>query len=181
MNRKITKTMANEAAAKMKDKVYSKKIDEATAKIDKAIEALVRKYIPSPVIACTNEYSDYIAYSTGASITAIKEYPNGTTRRIAYIKGKLTFKVPTYSNCITVVLEDYEAVRKLQDKKDQIVEQSKDLERRIIDALIALRTEKNVEKELPEAIKYLRFPEVKGVPMPIFAGLREILGKVIDD
>ena len=44
----------------MKKKAYSKKIDKAVEKIDQAIEALVRKYIPEPVIACTNEYSTYI-------------------------------------------------------------------------------------------------------------------------
>ena len=51
----------------------------------------------------------------------------------------------------------------------------------MFDALVALRTEKNVEKELPEAMKYLVFPEVKAVPMPVFTGLRDIIGKIKDD
>ena len=45
------------------------------------------------------------------------------------------------------------------------------------DALVALKYDKNVEKELPEAMQYINFPEVKAVPMPVFTGLRDILAK----
>ena len=181
MNRRITKSMAEEAATCMKKKAYSKKIDKAVEKIDQAIEALVRKYIPEPVIACTNEFSTYIGYSTGASITAIKENPNGWTSRESSITGKLTFKIPNNSNHITVDRKEYDAVRKLQDKKIAIVKQSEEFEQQVFDALVALRTEKNVEKELPEAMKYLVFPEVKAVPMPVFTGLRDIIGKIKEE
>ena len=97
------------------------------------------------------------------------------------ITGKLTFKVPNNSNHITVDHKEYEAVRKLQDKKIAIVKQSEEFEQQVYDALVALRTEKNVEKELPEAMKYLVFPEVKAVPMPVFTGLRDIIGKIKED
>ena len=181
MNRRITKSMAEEAAASMKKKAYSKKIEMEAEKIDQAIEALVRKYIPGPVIACTNEYSTYIGYNTGASITAIRENPNGYLCRESCLKGKLTFKVPCNSNFITVDHKEYEAVRKLQIKKNAIVKQSEEFEQQVFDALVALRTEKNVEKELPEAMKYLVFPEVKAVPMPVFTGLRDIIGRIKED
>ena len=35
--------------------------------------------------------------------------------------------------------------------------------------------------ELPEAMKYLTFPEVKAVPMPVFTGLRDIIGSIKED
>ena len=181
MNRRITKTMAEEAASNMKKKAYSKKIDKAVEKIDQAIETLVRKYIPEPVIACTNEYSTYIGYSTGASITAIKENPNGWSSRESSITGKLTFKVPNNSNHITVEYKEYEAVRKLHAKAKQLEKERDEFGDQVFDALVALRTEKAVEKELPEAMKYLVFPEVKAVPMPVFTGLRDIIGKIKED
>ena len=73
MNRRITKTMAEDAAAMMKKKAYGRKIENATAKVNAAVENLVRKYIPAPVIACVNEYSTYFGYTTGASITTTIE------------------------------------------------------------------------------------------------------------
>lgn len=173
--------MAAEAAVRMKKKVYMNKIDNVVKEIDQAIEALVRKYIPEPVIACTNEFSTYIGYSTGASITAIKDNPNGITRRESIIRGNLTFKVPYKSDYITVDYKEYEAVRELQVKKNAIVKQSNEFEQQVFDALVALRTEKNVEKELPEAMKHLVFTEVKALPMPVFTGLRDIIGKIKED
>ena len=181
MNRRITKSMAEEAASCMKKKAYAKKIDEAKEKIDQAIEALVRKYIPAPVIAFTNEFSTYIEYCEAASITAIKRHPDGVTTKQLSIGGKLTFKIPRYCNYITVEAKEYDAVRNLLNTKNFILKVSEDFEQQVFDALIALRTEKNVEKELPEAMKYLRFPEVKSVPMPVFTGLRDIIGKIKED
>lgn len=172
--------MAKEAAAKMKEMAYAKKIDAASEKIDQAIEKLVRVYVPAPVIACTNEYDTYIGYCTVASITTITEH-NGWSRREGAIIGKLTFKLPTNSRHITVSNDEYQALRKLQDKKKAIVNESEDLEMRVLDALVALGSEKNVERELPEAMKYIVFPPVKAVPMPVFKGLRDILGKIKED
>jgi hypothetical protein len=91
---------------------------------------------------------------------------------------KLSFKIPSNSNYITVSCEEYEAVRKLYAKAKQLEKERDDFGDQVYDALVALRTENNVEKELPEAMKYLVFPEVKAVPMPVFSGLREIIGSI---
>lgn len=178
MNRRITKTMADEAAKKMKERAYSKKIDEAYEKLDAMGEELVRKYIPAPVIACVNEYGGYFGNCTCASITAIKEHPDGWTSREYSIPVKLSFKIPSNSSYITVSCEEYEAVHKLYAKAKQLEKERDDFGDQVYDALVALRTEKSVEKELPEAMKYLVFPEVKAVPMPVFSGLREIIGSI---
>jgi hypothetical protein len=181
MNRRITKTMAEEAASNMKKKAYSKKIEKAYEKLNAAGEELVRKYIPAPVIACVNEYSTYFGYSTGASITAIKEHPDGWTSRESNIPVKLSFKIPGNSTYITVEAKEYETVRKLHAKAKQLEKERDEFGEQVYDALVALKTEKNVEKELPEAMKYLVFPEVKAVPMPVFTGLRDIIGKIKDE
>ena len=181
MNRRITKTMALEAASDMKEKVYSKMIDEALEKVDAVGEELARKYIPSPVIACINEYSTYFNYRTGISITAIKEQSNGWPRHEFNIPVKLSFKVPYYCSSITVEIKEYEIVRRLYDNVKQIENVRDKFGNQMYEALWTLRTEKAVEKELPEAMKYLKFPVVKAVPMPVFTGLREIIGMIKED
>ena len=173
--------MAEEAASKMKKKAYSKKIEKANEKLNAMGEELVRKYIPAPVIACVNEYSNFIVYSTGASISAIKEHPDGWTHRENNIPVKLSFKIPGTSNYITVEHKEYEALYKLYAKVKQLEKERDSFGDQVYDALVALRTEKAVEKELPEAMKYLVFPEVKAVPMPVFTGLRDIIGKIKDE
>lgn len=177
MNRRITKTMADEAASKMKKKAYGRKIENATAKVNAAVEELVRKYIPAPVIACVNEYSTYFSYSTGASITTIVDKNGWTTSRTA-IKGTLTFKIPGNANYIKVDNKEYEALLKLEEKRKSLEKQRDEFGDQVYEALIALKTEKAVEKELPEAMKYLVFPEVKAVPMPVFTGLRDIISSI---
>ena len=79
MNRRVTKDMADKASDMMMKKAYGRKIENATAKVNAAVENLVRKYIPAPVIACVNEYSTYFGYTTGASITTAIEKNGWTT------------------------------------------------------------------------------------------------------
>lgn len=180
MNRKITKTMADEASDIMKNKAYGRKIENATAKVNAAVENLVRKYIPSPVIACVNEYPTYFHYTTGASIATTVER-NGWTSTTSSIKGTLTFKVPDYANYIKVDRKEYDDLLKLDSIRKRLVNERDKFGDQVYDALVALRTEKAVEKELPEAMKYLVFPEVKAVPMPVFTGLRDIISKINED
>lgn len=180
MNRRITKTIAEEAAAKIKVKAFQHKIDNATARVNAAVEELVKRYIPAPVIACVNEYSNYFSYSWGASITTIIDKGDWTTTR-GSIKGKLSFKIPLSSNCIKVSNGEYDALMRLQSNLDKLVIERDYFGNNVCAALVALRTEKNVEKEFPEAMKYLTFPKVKSVPMPVFTGLRDIIGKIKDE
>lgn len=181
MNRRVTKTIAYEAASKMKEKAYSKKIEHAYEKLNAAGEELVRKYIPAPVLACVNEYSTYFGYSSGASITAIKEHPDGWTSRESSIPVHLSFKIPNNSNYITVDAKEYASMKKLHAVVKSLEEERDRFGDKVFDALVGLRTERNVERELPEALKYIVFPEVKAVPMKVFDGLREIIGSIKEE
>ena len=60
MNRRITKTIAEEAASLMANKAYKNRIDRLIESINKEAELLVLKYIPQPVLAVTKEYKDYL-------------------------------------------------------------------------------------------------------------------------
>lgn len=180
MNRRITKTMAEQASAMMKEKAYGRKIENATKEVNAEVEYLVRKYIPAPVIACVNEYSLYFNCSTGASITTTIER-NGWETTASSIKGKLTFRIPHQADHVLVEGWEYNALLKLDSKRKLLEKERDEFGDQVYNALVALRTEKAVERELPEAMKYLVFPEVKAVPMPIFTGLRDIIVKIGDD
>lgn len=178
MNRRITKTMAEDAACKMKKKAYIVSIEKATDMLNAAGEKLVRNYIPAPVIACTQEYSDYIGYNTLALISTFEVTESGYTRRKAEICISLSFKIPLSSKIVMVSASDYAIVRKLSDKVKELERMRDEFGKEVFKALISLKTEKAVEKELPEALKYLAFPEVKSVPMPALSDLRKLIGNL---
>lgn len=178
MNRRITKTMAEDAAFQMKKKAYIDRIENATALLNEAGQRIVRMYIPGPVIACTEEYSQYIGYHTIALISAFRTTESGYNRREPEISINLSFKIPIASKMIMVSPRHYETVRQLRDKVKELERMRDEFGKEVFKALIALKTEKAVEKELPEAIKYLNFPEVKSVPMPVLTDLRKIIEKL---
>lgn len=101
MNRKITNTMAKDASSLMKEKAYGQKVENARAKVNAAVEELIRKYIPAPVIACVNEYSTYFACAQYASITTVVSI-DGFNKTLRAIDGTLTFKIPTVANYVKV-------------------------------------------------------------------------------
>lgn len=180
MNRRISKSMAEAAASMMKNKSYGQKIENVTAEVDAAVEELVRKYIPAPVIAIVNEYSTYFECGHFACITTVVER-NGYTSTASYIRGMLSFNIPVSAAYIKVDNKEYAALLKL-DNQRKILEKERDKFGSLVyESLVALRTEKAVEKELPEAMKYLVFPEVKAVPMPVFTNLRTLIRAIKDD
>lgn len=177
MNRRITKSMAEKAAAIMKRKAYGPKIEKAKAKVDAEVEKLVRKYVPAPIIACVNEYPVYFNYTTGVSISTVIDKGKNTSLEHP-ILGALSFKVPYNGNYIKVENSEYNTLLILDKKRLQLEKERDEFGEQIRLALVSLGTEKAVERELPEAMKYLIFPEVKAVPMPIFTGLRDIIAKI---
>lgn len=178
MSRQITKTMAETAATTMKNKAYKTAIENALGELNAKGEEIVRQYIPAPVIACTNEYSQYISYNSGALISAIKKTSNGYTSRESEIRVELTFKIPTASRLIIVLENDYKTIRKLHDKVKEIERKRDEFGNQVLRALMALKTERAIQKELPEAVKYLEFPEAKRLPMPVLSDLRFVIGNI---
>ena len=173
MNRRITKSMALVAAKKLKIKVYGEKLEEAQKSLNLAVESLVCKYIPKPVIACVNEYYNYIPYSTCADVTSIREDDYSTFRR-KYIRGFLPFKVPLCT-VLDADIAEYETVAVLKKNLDDLVIEQNKFGEEIENALYSLRTEKSIRESLPEALPYIDFPEKKSLPSPIYNDLRALL------
>ena len=120
MNRRITNSMAKDASVLMKKRAFDKKIENVKAELNAAIENLVRKYIPAPIIACVNEYPTYFHYTIGASITTNVEGSNGWTTRASYLKGELSFRVPDGGNYLYVENIEYDVVKKIDDKRKML-------------------------------------------------------------
>lgn len=178
MSKRITKTMAQKAVEKMKKAIYGARIEEARAVLNKHGEELVRKYIPSPVIACMNEYSNYFDSNHGACISSVVTKPSGYTTHKTNIAIKLSFNIPNHSAYINVQLDEYEGLKVLLDKVVAVVSEMDAFGSKMFDALIALKTYKRIKEELPEALEYIDFPEEFDdacVPMPIFNDLRNII------
>ena len=115
--------MAEEASAMMKKKAYGRKIENATKKINEAVEALVRKYVPAPVIACVAEYSDYFDKTSNVGITTMRETKWGLSSENR-IYGLLSFKVPSICSCLKVDRKDYDDLLKLETKKKALQKQN---------------------------------------------------------
>lgn len=169
--------MAADAAKKMGYAAYADKRSALENQINVMVGELVRKYIPSPVLACVAEYGDYFNTTRYVNITTTIETSYGVSRE-RYIHGSVPFRIPSVSSDLSVSREDYDSINKLNKKLTKIKEEEDKFYDRVFEALVALKTERAVEKELPEAMKYIDFPEVKAVPMPVFGELRSILSKL---
>jgi hypothetical protein len=171
---RITKTIAYDASIKMKDAMYDDKIKDISKKMSEKVEEIVKKYIPSPLIACVREYRDYFYASNSASITTKKD--NGYDEY--YIYGSLSFALPNSCNSINVSREDYNKVRVLYDERESLITEAGEFQGKIYDALMALRTLNNVKKELPEAVKYLDIHDKDAIPAPVYKELNELIGNI---
>lgn len=170
MNRKITKSMAKEAAEKMAMNAYSKKIAVALSKKQDFADVLVRKYIPAPVLACVNEYPNFFNYCLHASFATYIE-----DRREKTITSTLSLKIPRGTDFLNISNQDYKLLQELENKRKLLCSQCEGLQQELFEAMLALRTEKNIEKQLSEALQYIEFPLVKQLPMKNYDHLREIL------
>lgn len=176
MNRRITILKATEAAAIIKRKAFGKMIEKAECELYAVVEQLVRKYLPIPVISCVNEYSLYFKWCTCADITQVRQDDNGTIRK-RYIRGFLSFKVPV-NTVISVEEDEYNAVDMLYRKVKDLERKRDDFGNEIKVALLSLKTEKAINESLPEAIKYIDFPETVSLPSPIYSNLRAMLSRI---
>lgn len=170
MNRKITKAMALEASRNMALDAYSKKIDVVLRKERDFAEVLMRKYIPAPVLACLKEYPTYISSSSYVSFTT---YIGDKPEKL--ISHFLSQKVPVGSTYLIVSNEDYNLLQVLENKRMQLCSQCEYFQKELTEAMLALRTEKKIEEELPEALQYIEFPVVKQLPIKKYDHLRDIL------
>lgn len=174
MNRRITKSLAEIAATELRHKVYDEKLDKARDVINTAIESLVHKYIPAPILALASEFGDYLCAANHASVKAygVNNYP------LSPISGSISIKVPHACEVINVDLDDYKKVSKLREHFQKIYNESQEFKSDVMQALLSLRTEEKIKNELPEAIPFIKFPEKFDPPARVYTDLRKIIGGI---
>ena len=97
--------------------------------------------------------------------------------RSDYISVALPFFVPIGSKYIMINRTDYIALQKLDAEISRIKKECKEFGEQMVSTLVSLRTEKEVRKQLPEALQYIDFPIEKALPEPIYSEIRFKLQK----
>lgn len=164
---RITKAMAENAADAMATKVYSEKIIEARNALVAEAISLVKKYIPSPVLACVSEYEMYF------DLTSYLHFHDSNTSRYSGVDIAVKdFQVPSGANYITLSTEDFKLIGKTAQKVNNLQNERYNFEKDVCNTLVALRTTKNISEKLPEAMEYLDIPEVNALPVPLYNDIR---------
>lgn len=176
-NRRITKTMALDAAYRASEKLFSERIQKAREALRIRAEEIVKLHIPYPVQAVVKEFPDWISQTDGVCL-----YKNINTqyglRRSNYVDCKLSFKVPTACNYLLVSGDEFDELVNLKLKKDRAIKDREDFEARLYDSILALNTEKRIKESMPEILPYIDFPVVKQLPSPMFDDIRAQLRKL---
>lgn len=152
MSKSITRQMADDAAKKIANKAYGKKIENAKELLMKTICELLDRIYPKPVVALANEYPQYFKFGNCINIGYEGHYCIG-------------FPVPEhtlilqnhYSNGLLVPIADYGKIEKLFSAWKGLQGKRLDYEHRVSNALIQLKSRKNVEANFPEALEFIDF------------------------
>ena len=166
--------MALAAAERMADKAFAEKLSKASKSIDESIEKLVRKYVPQEVIDICKKYHDFFSLVTSVSVSAYKD--NGYIEN--WISGKLSFGIPYAAHILTITPTEYEKVKHLVSLKKRVESSKEQFRNEIHAALLQLNTEKKVKENLPEALKYIEFPQEKQLPACQFDDLNKAISKI---
>ena len=175
MTIRITKIMAAEAAQKAAEAKYSGKMDELQEKINMIGEKLVKKHIPSPVLAVTAEYNKYIEGRDYAIISHEKENLGGYSSTETYIRANLSIQIPRSCVYVYVDKEEYSEIRRVFDEMNAIERAKNDMEHEITNALMSLKTYKRVQECLPNVLKYIDIPEGSMLPMKVYDELNKLI------
>lgn len=162
--------MASDAAERMAQKVYGKKIADAQANLSELLEKLVKEYVPSPVLACVKEYSDYIEGTNSVYIN--------TSNKSGYVQGTISFPIPWRARNISVSAQDFGKANDVYEKYLSVKDERGEFRDKVEGTLLSLCTAKRVAESFPEAMDYLDFPQEKQLPSPALSELRQMIASV---
>lgn len=170
-NRRITKTMALDAAYRAAEKLFSERIQNARVALRICAEEIVKLHIPYPVQAVVKEFPDWISTTDGVCLYKTINTQYGL-RRSNYVDCKLSFNIPYACNYLLVSDEEFNELVNLNLKKDRAIKDREDFEARLFESILALKTEKRIKESMPEILPYIDFPVEKQLPSPMFDDIR---------
>lgn len=147
--------MAHDAAIRMSRDIYDGKINDATEALKRCADECIRNVVPMPVRQVLEEYKQYFSYTNNVVIAL----GNLT------VPAQSTIKVPTSFYYINVSKESYFQCKKLYDELLRFKNRKSDFIEETTNTLYReLKYEKRVAEVLPEALSYIKFPEVVAPP-----------------
>lgn len=163
---RITRTIADEAAKKMSSAQFDSKIKKLELKRMELGEKIAKEYIPLEVRKLAEKYPNFFELSQtiyvstegyyGIYILANNQYPNFNCGR-----------------SIPISKSDFICIKKMNEERTYLIKEKEQLETRISDTLVAIKTLDKIKKEFPEAVKYIECEE-KSLPALKIDDLRNL-------
>ncbi len=151
MSKNVTKSMAQQAAEKLSQKAYGKILEDARSSLHDRVDSIVRKYIPKPVFDVFAEFGDSLS-----STTLVNFYYEREDGFSTYLHEQTTFEHVALSY-IRLSDADFEALKTARNNFDRAYIASSTYRKQVTDALFALRTERRIAENFPEALPFLNF------------------------
>lgn len=169
MAKRMTREMADNAAKKLAELAYDKKLEEAKSNEIAFGDVIIKKYIPQPILALMKEYTSWFPYMRDG--VECKD-ENGTKWEKIFIHS--TEKVHAYLPCIALSCDDYNKAFKLTKRCISLRNEKENYKQKVSDALMQLKTETRIKNAFPEALPYLNFSDSCAL-VPKFEDLRKLL------
>ena len=142
--------MAEEAATQLAALAYNKKIEDADNELSAFGLSMYKKYVPEPLRAACNEYINVLE-DTG-QLKFLVEGANSWD----YISIHYNEAFPRVKAMI-LDAKDWKELRRRERLVSDLRSDRREYEADVTQALVNLRTEKNVREQFPEALPYLNF------------------------
>ena len=171
--RRINKDDCRNAAKKLSDIAFDKKIEEINEEFKVIGDELVNAYIPKPLIALSKEYSDLFIDKKGIIPVRSEQerYYSDTIYVLSNIVNPLGERKVFFIDNKT-----YKELESLVDKKRNLLSRKREYKEDVTAALWALRTKRKISESFPEALPYLNFDDGKtNLPAPKYEELRNLL------
>ncbi|MDO4411453.1 MAG: hypothetical protein Q4C05_09275 [Akkermansia sp.] len=177
MNRKITRTIAFEAAERMADAKFKPELDKLMKIRADIAESYVKKYIPYAVRAIVDEYPSYFESTDHVLFSAI----NPDSRyglKLQWVASDITIRLPKSSQYVVIDYKDYLHIRKSCDAISKVMGEKEDFSKECQKALYAIKSEGRLKEQFPAAIPYVVFPEVMQLPSVNYNQLNKIVESI---
>lgn len=171
--RRINKEDCSNAARKLSNIAFDKKIDEIDEELKVIGDKLINSYIPKPLMALSKEYSDLFVDKN--CIIPVRSEQGGYRSDTYFVQsnivnpfgGRLVFSIDN---------KTYNELKILEDKRMNLINCKQRYKENVSKALWVLRTKRNIERSFPEALPYLDFDDGKSnLPAPKYEALRNLL------
>lgn len=165
MLKKLTKSIARDAAQKLANKFYDEPIKKALLEYNNLSKEIYDKYVPNTVLSICTEYKKLFTFSKNYYVISESD-PNNDIEmnteddHIIYNLPNIVISNEDYAECKSA----YKLLYKLRDAKSEYIN-------KVSDVLFALSSFKRISENFPEALPYINFSSVTSI-IPNYNNLR---------